>query len=1085
MSSSNLAMSDAQAETVAIELKIQEKNIDVSCIGPSRQSDLLSHSQSVDFANFDPTGSAARFLRTIAAVNTIVQSKLYRIKSISLEDYFKKTFNISRAQVYRLIDCAIVVKDLEGLTWGDVGVDPETCPSPFFSTHGLGNRASKDTLIPVPLRQRVCRALKTLDGGSHSRKSVWMEILKRCVKDERKVEEVTSKEVKNVYEELFQTERDCKVFDMPKPILNHAKRKRVEVDDGSSGGAADGPDDKTNDVATNSIFDPFPQLHPSKTQYHSQQSSYTQNLLKLNLTSSPPQSSTEPDTSDNLKQPYSVSPESGEADLSSHIPALSIPFPQLSSSTSFDSFPATPMLSPSSARPIIPPSYDSTSAVASTIPPSSHVSPLSAVTADQSQPETTTPEFAVQPTQPISHPVAPQSANLLAHFPDSTQQKLERQSSHERSLTMNEISNVLSGQITQPAPAASSNGAANRNSPEYQMMRSIIPMLQSLHAQGWFLSPNVNSTWIRGVTRWKFYHNAEAAGLPTPETPDTDPRSLNQPPHTHASVETDGGTEDSNTNRLKTVVSSKPAEKRPELSSLCGIYGSLSSTGSNSSLQSTSKFTQINKQFSSEKGNAGYDEPRNSGHSDQCGLFNSPIHQKVEGLIEVLNKQLDADSISCPRLPFNTPLLRDQSYSQSPVSDYPSSVNDSTIHRTDCISNMRQQSSKSMSAFQGQGNESSHFFPLDIASPSSVSSPLNASAPTSCHNQSVPAIPQTCHETNENVMSTPLHSYAKFVSSADIPHICCRSSSFPTPVGFRRMQAPSTDTSANNNTAVISPDTIQSESPWLNSEDNSISTPFLAVPSHLNVTDKHKLVTPNQIENYEQNQYLHQHDLPLQFFAHSRIPEFAFYNLNRPLTSSHQFSLPGRLDYPQDLSLTQPIPHTLNPSLSNQCHSSTDLSQSQLHSRPQSPQELCQQVHIPTSSGLHRSSINSSQIMPEVSDLQKSDSAYQQPPKRSSTQSDPQGAHQIRFSFDNPQMMNQSGRNHSSGCGSTSSSSYLPQINYPFVFQEFPYADHNHSRDNNRQTQVTRQQQRHHQVASNNNSSGKVKDKSESSVAVI
>lgn len=51
-----------------------------------------------------------RFRRTVLAVDQIVNQKLYKSKSSSLEQYFRDVWKISRAQVYRFIDSACVLK---------------------------------------------------------------------------------------------------------------------------------------------------------------------------------------------------------------------------------------------------------------------------------------------------------------------------------------------------------------------------------------------------------------------------------------------------------------------------------------------------------------------------------------------------------------------------------------------------------------------------------------------------------------------------------------------------------------------------------------------------------------------------------------------------------------------------------------------------------------------------------------------------------------------------------------------------------------------------------------------------------------
>ena len=51
-----------------------------------------------------------RFKRTVFAVHAIVTHKLYKSKASSLESYFKTSWNISRAQVYRFLDSAWVLQ---------------------------------------------------------------------------------------------------------------------------------------------------------------------------------------------------------------------------------------------------------------------------------------------------------------------------------------------------------------------------------------------------------------------------------------------------------------------------------------------------------------------------------------------------------------------------------------------------------------------------------------------------------------------------------------------------------------------------------------------------------------------------------------------------------------------------------------------------------------------------------------------------------------------------------------------------------------------------------------------------------------
>lgn len=50
------------------------------------------------------------FKDTCMAIQAIVCAKLYRCVSGSLEGYFKKRWSVSRAQTYRLFECASVLK---------------------------------------------------------------------------------------------------------------------------------------------------------------------------------------------------------------------------------------------------------------------------------------------------------------------------------------------------------------------------------------------------------------------------------------------------------------------------------------------------------------------------------------------------------------------------------------------------------------------------------------------------------------------------------------------------------------------------------------------------------------------------------------------------------------------------------------------------------------------------------------------------------------------------------------------------------------------------------------------------------------
>ncbi|ORY44488.1 hypothetical protein BCR33DRAFT_716998 [Rhizoclosmatium globosum] len=87
-----------------------------------------------------------KFKKTVTAVQAIVAKKLYRAKSVSLELYFKEHWKISRAQVYRFLDCAAVLQHLDGFT-------------------------------RIPIRERLCRTLKSLAKNRHDIRILWAACL--------------------------------------------------------------------------------------------------------------------------------------------------------------------------------------------------------------------------------------------------------------------------------------------------------------------------------------------------------------------------------------------------------------------------------------------------------------------------------------------------------------------------------------------------------------------------------------------------------------------------------------------------------------------------------------------------------------------------------------------------------------------------------------------------------------------------------------------------------------------------------------------------------------------------------------------
>ncbi|KAJ3282444.1 hypothetical protein HK104_010889, partial [Borealophlyctis nickersoniae] len=111
-----------------------------------------------------------RFRRTVAAVHAIVSNKLYRSKASSLEAYFREAWKISRAQVYRFLDCAAVLKQLAGFT-------------------------------EQPCRERLCRSLKRLAKNRQDTRKLWECVLAKVNNDH---ESVTSTIITNVWQQLVE-----------------------------------------------------------------------------------------------------------------------------------------------------------------------------------------------------------------------------------------------------------------------------------------------------------------------------------------------------------------------------------------------------------------------------------------------------------------------------------------------------------------------------------------------------------------------------------------------------------------------------------------------------------------------------------------------------------------------------------------------------------------------------------------------------------------------------------------------------------------------------------------------------------------
>jgi hypothetical protein len=96
------------------QLQEQELKIHLHVLKHVSQADVPFHQKQRDFSE------------TCFAIRAIIKRKLYRAYSPNLEQYFLKKFKVSRAQVYRLLDCASI---LDVRVWINVVSDGFACHS--------------------------------------------------------------------------------------------------------------------------------------------------------------------------------------------------------------------------------------------------------------------------------------------------------------------------------------------------------------------------------------------------------------------------------------------------------------------------------------------------------------------------------------------------------------------------------------------------------------------------------------------------------------------------------------------------------------------------------------------------------------------------------------------------------------------------------------------------------------------------------------------------------------------------------------------------------------------------------------------
>ncbi|KAI8620817.1 hypothetical protein BC830DRAFT_423699 [Chytriomyces sp. MP71] len=137
---SSFDVSDLQANDAVPDAKLSEFN-SLDDMEADIDLKILNHVTGEDLEM-----RQRKFTKTVCAVQNIVTKKLYKEKSVSLEVYFKEFWKISRAQVYRFLDCATVLNQLDG----------------------FGR---------IPTRERLCRTLKCLAKTKSDLRFLWATCL--------------------------------------------------------------------------------------------------------------------------------------------------------------------------------------------------------------------------------------------------------------------------------------------------------------------------------------------------------------------------------------------------------------------------------------------------------------------------------------------------------------------------------------------------------------------------------------------------------------------------------------------------------------------------------------------------------------------------------------------------------------------------------------------------------------------------------------------------------------------------------------------------------------------------------------------
>ncbi|ORX76612.1 hypothetical protein BCR32DRAFT_296148 [Anaeromyces robustus] len=170
------------------------------------------------------------FQKTILAIQNIVSRKLYKACAPSLEVYFRDVWKISRAQVYRFLDCATVLNTLEG-----------------FKVR--------------PSKERLCRSLKRHGKSPTNIRNLWT-----LVKIRASDREITSTLIGKCWEEIVTSGREVKEDPIPKKKECKARKPKIDINNPSTIVIpSSNPNQKQNNTIKQEHNAFLPTMNPSYT----------------------------------------------------------------------------------------------------------------------------------------------------------------------------------------------------------------------------------------------------------------------------------------------------------------------------------------------------------------------------------------------------------------------------------------------------------------------------------------------------------------------------------------------------------------------------------------------------------------------------------------------------------------------------------------------------------------------------------------------------------------------------------------------------------------------------------------------------